>query len=115
MDLKIANVTVNTDRPKQLAEWWRAALGGEITADWGEYVMVGFGEGTGLAFQFVAGTEPGRIHLDLVTSDADAEVARLIEAGAAKVSHHEAPGGAFSWTVLTDPDGNEFCVAQGHG
>jgi hypothetical protein len=114
MDLKIANVTVNTDRPKELAEWWLAALGGEITADWGEYVMVGLGDGTGMAFQLVEGTKPGRIHLDLVTTDAEKEVARLIASGATQVSHHEAPGGAFSWTVLKDPDGNEFCVAEGH-
>ncbi|MDA1360671.1 VOC family protein [Glycomyces luteolus] len=114
MDLKIANVTVNTDRPKELAQWWLAALGGEITADWGEYVMVGFGDGTGLAFQYVEGTKPGRIHLDLVTADAEQEVARLIASGATQVSHHEAPGGVFSWTVLKDPDGNEFCVSQGH-
>ncbi|MEU5156430.1 VOC family protein [Glycomyces sp. NPDC021274] len=114
MDLKIANVTVNTDRPKDLAQWWLTALGGEITADWGEYVMVGFSGGTGLAFQYVEGTQPGRIHLDLVTTDAEKEVARLIASGATQVSHHEAPGGGFSWTVLKDPDGNEFCVSQSH-
>lgn len=114
MVLKIANVTVNTERPKQLAEWWLAALGGEITADWGEYVMVGLGDGTGLAFQYVEGTQPGRIHLDLVAANAAKEVVRLVGAGATHVADHEAPGGSFSWTVLKDPDGNEFCVSQAH-
>ena len=114
MDLKIVNVTVNTDRPGELAQWWVAALGGEITADWGEYVMIGFGGGTGLAFQYVEATKPGRIHIDLVAADAEKEIARLVEAGATRVSDHEAPGGAFKWTVLTDPDGNEFCISQEH-
>ncbi|WP_035701742.1 VOC family protein [Glycomyces tenuis] len=118
MDLSIVNVTVNTDRPRELAQWWAEALGGEITTDWGEYVMVGFGSGTGLAFQYVEGTEPGRVHLDLAADDADKEVGRLIEAGASRVADHEAPGGSFRWTVLADPDGNRFCVAgaaaEGH-
>lgn len=114
MDLKIVNVTVNTDRPGELAQWWLAALGGEIKNDWGEYVTVGLGDGTALSFQYVEGTAPGRIHLDLVATDAEAEIARLVEAGATRIADHEAPGGAFTWTVLTDPDGNEFCVSQGH-
>jgi predicted enzyme related to lactoylglutathione lyase len=114
MDLTIANITVNTDRPKELAQWWAAALGGEITADWGEYVMIGVGSGPGLAFQYVEHTNPGRVHIDFVSADAAATVARLVDAGAARVADHEAPGGAFTWTILTDPDGNEFCVSQGN-
>ncbi|WP_091038067.1 VOC family protein [Glycomyces harbinensis] len=114
MTLKIANITVDTDRPGELAQWWLAALGGEITADWGEYVMVGFGDGSSLSFQYVEGTAPGRTHIDFVAEDAAKEVARLVEAGATHVADHEAPGGAFTWTVLADPDGNQFCVSQGH-
>jgi hypothetical protein len=118
MDLAVVNATMNTERPRDLAQWWAEALGGEITSDWGEYVMVGIGSGTGLAFQYVEGTKPGRMHLDLKAGDIDKEVGRLIDAGASHVADHEAPGGAFRWTVLTDPDGNEFCVsgtgAKGH-
>ena len=113
MELRIANVTVNTDRPRELAEWWAAALGGEITADYGEYVMVG-GQATGMAFQLVRGTKPGRIHVDLAAEDAKGAVERLVEAGAKHVAYHEVPDASIFWTVLTDPDGNEFCVAQGH-
>jgi predicted enzyme related to lactoylglutathione lyase len=40
--------------------------------------------------------------------DVDAEVARLVAAGAGFVAEHEAEG--FAWTVLADPDGNQFCV-----
>lgn len=114
MDLKIANITVNTARPSELAQWWLAALGGKITADWGEYIMIGLEDGSGLAFQYVEGTEPGRMHIDFVAADAAKEVARLVEAGATHVADHEVPGGEFTWTVLADPDGNQFCVSQGH-
>lgn len=111
MKLRIVNVTVNTERPKELAKWWAAALGTEISKDWGEYVIVGDGESTGMAFQYVEGSIPGRVHVDLVSADPEATVGRLVEAGARRVGDHEAPGGAFTWTVLTDPDGNQFCVA----
>lgn len=114
MDLKIANITINSPRPGELARWWRAALGGTITADWGEYVMIGLEDGSGLAFQYVEDSAPGRIHIDFVATDAAKEVARLVEAGATHIADHEAPGGAFTWTVLADPDGNQFCISQGH-
>ena len=41
------------------------------------------------------------------SDDRDAEIARLVELGAtlADVGQGDAP-----WTVLADPDGNEFCV-----
>ncbi|MEU6858402.1 VOC family protein [Glycomyces sp. NPDC046736] len=113
MALKIANVTVNTARPSELAAWWAGVLGGEIVNDWGEYVTVGFGDGPALSFQYVENTEPGRIHIDLTTEDAEATVKRFVAAGATHVADHEAPGGAFTWTVLKDPDGNEFCIAAG--
>ena len=51
-----------------------------------------------------------RIHLDLVPagdSDQQSEVARLESLGARPV---DAAEGAIDWVVMTDPDGNEFCV-----
>ncbi|MFC0006867.1 VOC family protein [Micromonospora siamensis] len=45
---------------------------------------------------------PGRMHLDLV-GDAE-ERAAVLDAGATVV--RELPG----WTVLADPEGNEFCL-----
>ena len=114
MDLKIANITVNTARPAELAQWWLAALGGEIAQDWGSYIMVRLEDGSYLSFQYVEGTEPGRVHIDFVSADAPKAIARLIEAGATHIADHETPGGEFSWTVLADPEGNQFCVSQNH-
>ena len=44
----------------------------------------------------------GRVHLDVVAT-AD-ELASFLEAGATVVAERE------KWTVLADPEGNEFCV-----
>ncbi|GHH67695.1 glyoxalase [Promicromonospora soli] len=49
-------------------------------------------------------TVKNRVHLDLRAADREAEVARLIGAGASEVGRHE------DWVVMADPEGNEFCV-----
>lgn len=53
-----------------------------------------------------------RLHLDLrpATSMA-AEKARVLELGAREF-RYVAEGGSF-WTVMLDPEGNEFCVLRG--
>jgi len=50
-----------------------------------------------------------RLHLDLGTADLDAEVERILGLGAALV--HRRREHEVSWATLTDPEGNEFCVA----
>jgi hypothetical protein len=50
------------------------------------------------------GSGPPRVHLDIETDDADAEVARLERLGATRV------GPAGHWWVLQDPAGLPFCV-----
>jgi predicted enzyme related to lactoylglutathione lyase len=52
-----------------------------------------------------------RLHIDLAphtSQDRDAEIARLLEAGATHVDVGQ--GDDVTWTVLADPEGNEFCV-----
>lgn len=51
-----------------------------------------------------------RLHLDLAphsSQDRDAEIERLVERGATRVDVGQ---GDAPWTVLADPEGNEFCV-----
>jgi predicted enzyme related to lactoylglutathione lyase len=48
------------------------------------------------------------IHLDFLADDRDAEIDRLISAGATAVETRHA--GDRTWTVLRDPEGNPFCV-----
>jgi hypothetical protein len=53
-----------------------------------------------------------RMHLDVTAPDPEAEVARLVELGAARVADMEEYG--YTWTVMADPEGNDFCVAKAH-
>jgi hypothetical protein len=51
------------------------------------------------------------LHIDLaphISQDRDAEIDRLEALGARRVDVGQ-PDGA-TWTVLADPEGNEFCV-----
>ncbi|CAM3486180.1 VOC family protein [Occultella aeris] len=55
-----------------------------------------------------AKTVKNRVHVDLSASDRSAEVVRLVDLGARVVAQQD------GWTVLGDPEGNEFCVADEH-
>jgi hypothetical protein len=50
-----------------------------------------------------------RVHIDLVTDDKDAAVARAIELGATSLGDFDEYGAV--WTTLTDPEGNVFDIA----
>jgi hypothetical protein len=52
------------------------------------------------------------VHLDLTTGadDRNAEIERLLRLGARRVNIGQT--GDESWTVLADPEGNEFCVVR---
>ena len=63
----------------------------------------------GLLFGEVGEPKVGKnlLHLDLRPDDRDAEVERLLALGATRVDVGQ---GDSPWTVLADPEGNEFCV-----
>jgi predicted enzyme related to lactoylglutathione lyase len=99
------------------AAFWAGALG---------YVPVGSpstryrsllpadGDGLEILLQRVPDEKWGknRVHLDLRTSDLDAEVRRVLGLGAAQLTEVPIVEGGWRWHMLADPDGNEFCVLQ---
>lgn len=54
-------------------------------------------------------TAKNRIHLDFRAPVMADEVARLVGLGASVIAERSL--GDFSWMVLVDPEGNEFCGA----
>ena len=70
--------------------------------------------GQGLVFVPVpeGKTVKNRLHIDLAphtSQDREAEIQRLLDLGATKVDVGQDPE-EVTWTVLADPEGNEFCV-----
>lgn len=98
-----------------MVEFWGALLGLEIEARYPDYVfMSGVSDGGPvLAFQRVPEPRVGKnhIHLDLTAADPESFITRVIEMGGARVEDHEM-GDGFHWTVLSDPEGNVFCVSK---
>jgi hypothetical protein len=116
MTPRIASVTFDSTDPEPLARWWAERFGAEITANMDGFFLIVSGGTlpTQLAFQKVDDPTPGKnkVHLDIQTDDdLDAEVARWTEAGAGSLGKRNA--GDFYWVTLTDPDGNQFCIAGG--
>jgi catechol 2,3-dioxygenase-like lactoylglutathione lyase family enzyme len=113
--LFIRNVTFMTTDPPRLADFWAAALGLSERRDDATETICADAQWTypRLTFQKVddVAGRPRRLHLDLTADDRRAETARLRALGA----HEERSvtvEGDWSWTVMTDPDGNEFCVTD---
>ncbi|MFF3317346.1 VOC family protein [Streptomyces sp. NPDC003035] len=74
--------------------------------------QTGIGLGRRILFQRVPEkkTVKNRLHLDVHAPEGtrDAEVERLESLGASVLRRVAEPGG--TWVVMTDPEGNEFCV-----
>jgi predicted enzyme related to lactoylglutathione lyase len=105
--------------PRLLAEFWCVALGYRLDdADEVSASIVPAEGASGWALLFFVVPEgksvKNRLHLDLSPPDTmAAEVDRLLAAGAT-VQGRVDEGGSF-WTVMLDPEGNEFCVLRGPG
>ncbi|HEX3305029.1 MAG TPA: VOC family protein [Streptosporangiaceae bacterium] len=59
--------------------------------------------------------QKNRLHLDLRTPDLDGEVRRVLGLGATLLTSEPVTEDGWSWHILGDPDGNEFCVLQPPG
>jgi hypothetical protein len=115
MNFRIANITFDCSDALKLAQFWSTVLDRPVD------------EGGSDAFASIGGAdvqrnEPAwyfnkvdeskvvknRVHLDLVNPD-PAAIPQLVSHGATVVEQID--WGFHGWTVLKDPQGNEFCVA----
>ncbi|MBB4681929.1 putative enzyme related to lactoylglutathione lyase [Crossiella cryophila] len=114
--LSIGMVTIDCADPQAQAGFWTQVLGASVAADYGDYVVLAPpGPGaTGIGLQRVPEERAGknRVHIDLTGPDPDAQIERVVGLGARVLATHKVPG--LTWTVLADPEGNEFCIAN-HG
>ena len=116
MPVALHHIVVDTHDLQTLPAFWAAALGWRVLSVREREVVVGpsVEAPVGLCFMPVpdAKTVKNRLHLDLTTAaeDRDAEIARLLALGARRVDVGQT--GEESWTVLADPEGNEFCVVR---
>jgi predicted enzyme related to lactoylglutathione lyase len=110
----IAAVVVDCADPRAMARFWDEALDWTLHEVTDDHAVLRSAEGVGPYLELLR--EPGartwwnRVHLDLLpfpVDDKEAEVARLRALGARDLDLGQ---GDVPWTVLADPEGNEFCV-----
>ena len=116
MALRLHHIVVDAHDLPALARFWAQALGWLILSERELEVVIGPDESApvGMCFMPVSDvkTVKNRVHLDLTTGsdDRDVEIERLLALGARRVDIGQT--GTESWTVLADPEGNEFCVVR---
>lgn len=113
MTSRFAQWTLDVHDVPLMAAFWSAALGYRIEeGDDGDAHLRPPGGGLSVWLQPTDApkTTKNRDHPDLVAVDGDieAEVARLLELGATRADVGQK--GDEGFTVLADPEGNEFCI-----
>ncbi|MER7247540.1 VOC family protein [Kribbella sp. NPDC000426] len=110
----IAAVVVDCVDPHLMARFWSEATDWTLHEETDDFTSLRSSKGVGPYLEFLRSSEPktglDRIHLDLrpyPDDDPAVEVARLETLGASKLDIGQ---GDVYWTVMADPDGNEFCV-----
>jgi predicted enzyme related to lactoylglutathione lyase len=117
MELKLGNIAFDCDDVLRVANFWSTVLGRPLDETSGEeWASIGGSDGDRAQPAWYFNKVPeskqakNRVHLDLTTPDPSA-VEQLVQLGATVVGEHEVPGADHSWTVMQDPEGNEFCIA----
>lgn len=110
--LRPGNVVFSTLDPERLCEFWSALTGYEPRPLFGSYLGLRdpSGRGPNLTFQRcdVEDLAVGRCHIDFYADDPDDVAERALQLGGDFV--RRVSEGDIRWIVLSDPDGNEFCV-----
>jgi predicted enzyme related to lactoylglutathione lyase len=116
--LRIDSLVIDCAEPARIANFWSAALGWSlagVSEDESDAELV---EPTNPRMRILFQKVPegkavkNRLHLDLRPSRTrDEEVERLRELGATILEGFGGP--AATWTVMEDPEGNEFCILRG--
>jgi hypothetical protein len=114
MTSRIAVIAIDAVQPRLVADFWCDVLGWRIAEVDGDVISIAPPDGSWPTIDVVAVPESktvkNRLHLDLradglATSD---ELDRLLALGARHTDVGQ--GDDVTWVVLSDPEGNEFCL-----
>ena len=104
-------LNVDSVNPRVIAQWWADRTGGTVhTREGADFVWIEGALGFPFAF-WVFGQVPepktvkNRVHWDVTLLDATVD--HLVNAGATILREQDEE---IQWTVLADPEGNEFCA-----
>ena len=135
MVARIAAIHIDCHDPKKLAEFWSevtgfkvyasrsmdsvVTLGGKETSVVEEWAGIRGDDASVPRITFAKVPEDkvvkNRVHLDLLVEDREALKARILALGGSIVEERSRyvegePKNSYSWSVMQDPEGNEFCM-----
>ncbi|MBA3287894.1 MAG: VOC family protein [Acidimicrobiia bacterium] len=117
MSVSLHHIVIDAVDLPGLARFWAEVLGWHVLSEREREVVIGPDENAPVGICFMPAGEQhktvkNRVHLDLNPSaqDREAEIERIMALGARRVDIGQT--GTESWTVLADPEGNEFCILR---
>ncbi len=118
MELRAIGVTLDSNDPAMIADFWQAAIGFKRReGDGNPYITLSESDvGRPLNHLTIQRVPEGkvakhRLHFDLFVTDDDEAIARLTELGATVLVPADGAGHmGMTATVMADPEGGEFCV-----
>jgi predicted enzyme related to lactoylglutathione lyase len=116
MTVALHHIVIDAHDLPALARFWVQVLDWKILSEQEREVVIGPDETAAVGICFMPVTDQktvkNRVHLDLAPGrdGRDAEVERILALGARRVDVGQT--GTESWTVLADPEGNEFCILR---
>jgi catechol 2,3-dioxygenase-like lactoylglutathione lyase family enzyme len=110
MAIRLGSTVINCADIETMTRFWSQALHLKPGSDDPDFRVLR-GEHVNVSVQRAQNpvTARDQMHLDLYSDDQAAEVERLTGLGARAVRHVREPDDDY--VVMTDPEGNEFCVA----
>ncbi|MFF2080195.1 VOC family protein [Kitasatospora sp. NPDC058162] len=110
----VAAVVVDCADPREMARFWDGAMDWTLHEVADDFASMRSARGVGPYLEFIRTPDPkvgwNRVHLDVRPyrgDDPAAEEARLRALGATDPGIDQS---GIPWTVLADPEGNEFCL-----
>lgn len=114
MPSRLAVIAIDAIQPHVVADFWCAVLGWHVVDEDGDVISIAPQDETGPSIDVVAVPEgktvKNRLHFDLRADGVSTteELQRLLALGARRTNVGQGPD--VSWVVLSDPEGNEFCL-----
>jgi predicted enzyme related to lactoylglutathione lyase len=112
MPSRFYTIVVDAEDPAGLSRFWAEVLDWKIMYESDDEVVIAKDEDRYPGLVFVPVPEAkqvkNRLHIDLAPDDREAEVDRILALGATRADVGQSD--EVTWTVLADPEGNEFCV-----
>jgi predicted enzyme related to lactoylglutathione lyase len=116
MAVSLHHIVIDARDLPALARFWAQVLDWRILSEREGEIVIGADVTASVGICFMPVTDKktvkNRVHLDLGPDpdEQDAEIERILALGARRANIGQT--GTESWTVLADPEGNEFCVLR---